>query len=70
MRLQTPVKLSSKNPDDMYPHDLQLYQNVPFGEVTLDELEEICETRLKGQFKLHTLLFFIYLFTLLYHVLI
>lgn len=52
-RLQTPVtlspvKLSPRNPDDMYLHDLQLYQNVPFGEITLDELEEICKTRLKG----------------------
>lgn len=51
-RLQTPVtlspvKLSPRNPDDMYLHDLQLYQNVPFGEITLDELEEICKTRLK-----------------------
>ncbi|XP_071554134.1 DNA primase large subunit-like isoform X2 [Temnothorax nylanderi] len=44
MRPQTPIKLS---PGDVYPHDLQLYQNVPFGEITLNELEEICETRLK-----------------------
>lgn len=48
MTLQTPVKLSSRNPGDVYLHDLQLYQNAPFGEITLDELEEICETRLKG----------------------
>ncbi|XP_071627500.1 DNA primase large subunit isoform X3 [Temnothorax longispinosus] len=47
MRPQTPIKLSPRNPGDVYPHDLQLYQNVPFGEVTLNELEEICETRLK-----------------------
>lgn len=50
MRLQAFIKLSPKNSDNVhvYPHDLQLYQNVPFGEMTLDELEEICETRLKG----------------------
>ncbi|XP_077260817.1 DNA primase large subunit isoform X2 [Temnothorax americanus] len=47
MRPQTPIKLSPRNPGDVYPHDLQLYQNVTFGEVTLNELEEICETRLK-----------------------
>ncbi|XP_011874949.1 PREDICTED: DNA primase large subunit-like [Vollenhovia emeryi] len=47
MRLEAPLKLSPRNPGDVYSHDLQLYQNVPFGETTLDELEEICETRLK-----------------------
>lgn len=31
----------------MYSHDLQLYQNVPCGEIMLDELLEICQTRLK-----------------------
>lgn len=48
MKLQAPIKLSPRNLADAYPHDLQLYQNVPFGEITLDELEKICETRLKG----------------------
>ncbi|XP_018304460.1 DNA primase large subunit isoform X2 [Mycetomoellerius zeteki] len=47
MTFQVPVKLSSRNPADLYPHDLQLYQNVPFGEITLEELQEISETRLK-----------------------
>lgn len=50
MRFQAPIKLSPKNPVDEYPHDLQLYQNVPFGEIMLDELQEISETRLKGEF--------------------
>ncbi|XP_029166963.1 DNA primase large subunit-like [Nylanderia fulva] len=31
----------------MYFHDLQLYQNVPCGEIMLNELQEICQTRLK-----------------------
>lgn len=47
-RYQVPIKLSSSNPANVYPHDLQLYQNVPFEEITLDELQEISETRLKG----------------------
>jgi len=48
MTFQVPIKLSSRNPGDSYPHDLQLYRNVPFGEITLEELQEISETRLKG----------------------
>lgn len=47
-KFRSPIKLSSSNPADVYSHDLQLYQNVPFGEITLDELQEISETRLKG----------------------
>ncbi|XP_018060402.1 PREDICTED: DNA primase large subunit-like isoform X1 [Atta colombica] len=47
MTFQVPIKLSSRNPGDSYPHDLQLYRNVPFGEITLEELQEISETRLK-----------------------
>ncbi|KAL6442344.1 hypothetical protein ACFW04_002534 [Cataglyphis niger] len=46
-KFQIPIESSSKTLGDMYPHDLQLYQNVPFGEIMLDELQEICETRLK-----------------------
>ncbi|XP_025986112.2 DNA primase large subunit isoform X3 [Solenopsis invicta] len=46
-KFRSPIKLSSSNPADVYSHDLQLYQNVPFGEITLDELQEISETRLK-----------------------
>ncbi|KAL0099241.1 hypothetical protein PUN28_020071 [Cardiocondyla obscurior] len=45
--MTSPMKLTSNNPDDMYSHDLQLYQNPPFGEVMLNELKEICITRLK-----------------------
>jgi len=48
MRFQVSVKLSPENLDDVYSHDLQLYQNIPFGEIMLDELQEICEMRLKG----------------------
>lgn len=47
-KFQVPIEWSPKTLGDMYPHDLQLYQNVPFGEIMLDELQEICETRLKG----------------------
>ncbi|KYN07625.1 PREDICTED: DNA primase large subunit-like [Cyphomyrmex costatus] len=47
MTVQVPIKLLSRNPGDSYSHDLQLYQNVPFGNITLEELQEICETRLK-----------------------
>ncbi|XP_011701144.1 PREDICTED: DNA primase large subunit-like isoform X2 [Wasmannia auropunctata] len=47
MRFQVPVKLSPSSPGDEYPHDLQLYQDVPYGEITLDELWEIGEMRLK-----------------------
>lgn len=46
--LQISIEWSPKKLGDMYSHDLQLYQNVPFGEIMLDELREICETRLKG----------------------
>lgn len=45
---QISIECSPKKLSDMYSHDLQLYQNVPFGEIMLDELQEICETRLKG----------------------
>ncbi|XP_025073292.1 DNA primase large subunit-like isoform X3 [Pogonomyrmex barbatus] len=47
MRFQVPVKISLENPNDVYLHDLQFYQNAPFGTATLDELREISETRLK-----------------------
>ncbi|XP_072751767.1 DNA primase large subunit isoform X2 [Anoplolepis gracilipes] len=46
-KFQVPIECSPKTLGDVYPHDLQLYQNVPFGEIMLDELQEICETRLK-----------------------
>jgi len=38
----------SENLGDTYPHDLQMYQNVPFGDIILEELQEMSETRLKG----------------------
>ncbi|XP_012521525.1 DNA primase large subunit isoform X2 [Monomorium pharaonis] len=34
-------------PANMYPHDLQLYQNVPHEVISLNELQEISEMRLK-----------------------
>jgi len=47
-RFQIPIGQSLKNFGDVYSHDLQIYQNCPFGEITLDELKEISEARLKG----------------------
>ncbi|EFN83692.1 DNA primase large subunit [Harpegnathos saltator] len=47
MKQQIFIHQLPKNLSDMYPHDLQLYQNAPFGEIMLDELQEISETRLK-----------------------
>jgi len=38
----------SENLNETYSHDLQMYQNVPFGDIILEELQEISETRLKG----------------------
>ncbi|XP_032678182.1 DNA primase large subunit-like [Odontomachus brunneus] len=45
-KCQVSVQQLPKN-DDMYLHDLQFYQNAPFGEIMLTELQEICEKRLK-----------------------
>lgn len=47
-RFQVPIEQSPENFGDIYSHDLQMYQNFPLGEITLDELKEISETRLKG----------------------
>ncbi|XP_014468169.1 PREDICTED: DNA primase large subunit-like isoform X2 [Dinoponera quadriceps] len=44
---QISIQQLPSNFRDMYPHDLQFYQNTPFGEIMLDELQEISETRLK-----------------------
>ncbi|XP_012220272.2 DNA primase large subunit-like isoform X1 [Linepithema humile] len=46
-RFQVSIEQSPKNFGDIYSHDLQMYQNFPFGEITLDALKEISETRLK-----------------------
>ncbi|XP_011347187.2 DNA primase large subunit isoform X1 [Ooceraea biroi] len=46
-RFHVCVEESSKHLSDTYLHDLQMYQNVPFGDVMLEELQEMSETRLK-----------------------
>lgn len=62
--VQLPIVIEqfSNKHDSIYSHDLQLYQNAPVGEITLDELQEISQTRLKGYFPyFHIYYYFLWL---------
>lgn len=44
------IKVKSNDLEDIYPHDLQMYDFPPRGEVLLTEFEQLAKERLKRKY--------------------